>query len=595
MKKGIRWQCRVLTAAVFLFVASAPAQLISPTPAEMEQLLAKYLEYGLPLPPRDAKLVRIPLGQYSHTVGFVSKKAKGWKSAEVLIGTTTAEEYSLNDQSPTQLDTEGFCATSDLSWPNAPFEINTGLATALQCQARGYTNLALQLWKASVVKSIGFDRPAAFVHPSDLTGPSTVAFLAWIHWANELIQPRSDRRQILQRMKVLRTAEPLLVTWDNRKVFEGLEAALSTKAAPPGSIDARINDLVELSFRFPASRSDMGSIDPPSESYFGLVLFGFDAVPALVNHLADKRLTRSMQDGFNNFSSYIRPVKEIVSDILQDLAGQRLKTDWRTVEAASVNEWLQAAQSEGEENYMASRALRDNRYENNQNRYMLRVLAHKYPHRLVAMYRKVLSDEPETDSNLLAESISLSQLPAKEKLAALLEGATSAILNHRRAAITYMRKVDGRRFKQTIKNQLRELSTKPDKHSTGEGHIAYSVIEAGDPGLWKALTAAAHRADSDFKSEAMWAMCNSLPQETQQAQRAQFLESFLEDRAEVNPKRFKTTLASQAEIRNLAAEHLGHRVGIFRNEDPNWSAEQWRQFREQVRNEFKRMLRESAR
>jgi protein required for attachment to host cells len=211
------------------------------------------------------------------------------------------------------------------------------------------------------------------------------------------------------------------------------------------------------------------------------------------------------------------------------------------------------------------------------------------------MYRKVLSDDPKTDSDLLAEAISLSQLVPKEKLAALLEGATSAVFEHRRAALSHMKKVDEGRFKQIIKNQLRELSARPAKHSERDGNIAYLVIAAEDPGLWKALTSAAHRADSNFKSDAMWAMCNAWPQETQRAQRAQFLESFLNDQSEVDPKRFSTPLSSQSEIRNLAAEHLGHRVGISRSKESDWSADHWKQFRAQVRKELKRKLRESVR
>src|SRR5260221_8448311 len=65
-------------------------------PPPMDELLQLYREFGLPLPPADAPLVKAPTG-WSHqlasgkdvpilTLGFLLKPADGKNPAEVLIG-----------------------------------------------------------------------------------------------------------------------------------------------------------------------------------------------------------------------------------------------------------------------------------------------------------------------------------------------------------------------------------------------------------------------------------------------------------------------------------------------------------------------------
>src|SRR5438105_3583306 len=61
----------------------------------------------------------------------------------------------------------------------------------------------------------------------------------------------------------------------------------------------------------------------------GEAQMGFADVPALIEHLDDDRLTRSVMVGFNNLPTWNLRVRDVVSDLLQGLADYDLGKDWR--------------------------------------------------------------------------------------------------------------------------------------------------------------------------------------------------------------------------------------------------------------------------
>ena len=123
-----------------------------PTPQAMDELLRLYREFGLPLPPDNAPLVRTPTGWSQQlapgknvpifTLGFLLKPAAGGKPAEILIGPLrTARELPREDGNPTPVN-PAEVAIEKLSFdaPDSTFPLDTALATALQCHARGYAS-----------------------------------------------------------------------------------------------------------------------------------------------------------------------------------------------------------------------------------------------------------------------------------------------------------------------------------------------------------------------------------------------------------------------------------------------------------------------
>ena len=108
--------------------------------------------------------------------------------------------------------------------------------------------------------------------------------MAWKHWENALADADTDRAKIADRMRALLVAEPSLTEW-SRAVLAALEATLRPSQAKPGSIDAMIDGLVNVSAMF-------GDSSPPDPILLKLERLGFEAVPALIEHWDDTRLTR---------------------------------------------------------------------------------------------------------------------------------------------------------------------------------------------------------------------------------------------------------------------------------------------------------------
>src|SRR5262249_9345227 len=157
------------------------------------------------------------------------------------------------------------------------------------------------------------------------------------HWCNELIRPATDRALIARRMKALLAREPLLESEENQALLKSLEAALVPRRAKFGSIEAAIDDLVELSLEPREYRHRF--LDP---RYGRLAEMGFDAVPALIEHLDDDRLSRTVELGvFRRSTCHLR-VKDLVRELLGGLAGAELAPSSGLQKEEAQRWWHQA-------------------------------------------------------------------------------------------------------------------------------------------------------------------------------------------------------------------------------------------------------------
>jgi len=218
-------------------------------------------------------------------------------------------------------------------------------ALAIQCRARGWEKLADHLLER---------------HRKDGGHPPRQALLhaAWYYWEGQLTRPKTDRAPIARRLKELIGRDNDLDTVPNRALLKSLELALVPSKAKPGSVEAQIDGLVD----YVVNTGTIGLFEP-DDHYWRLAELGFDAVPALIEHLDDDRLTRGMMQGFNNFPSWNLRVRFLVSDLLEGLAGQDLGRDWLRrqqgyeVEKAEAKKWWDEARKVGEERYLLDHVL----------------------------------------------------------------------------------------------------------------------------------------------------------------------------------------------------------------------------------------------
>jgi hypothetical protein len=311
-------------------IAHRAGRLVESIENSFGQLLTDYRSYDLPLPPEKAELVRFESGgRYvlndklmppTYFLGFLLQPGTKENPPLLLVGT---QEVRLDARKTVEVvePKPELVKGLDVQWyGGATFEENAGLAIALQCKARGWNELAQELWTASLRQSSGHHF-GAFFHPANLPNRTAVAHLAWGHSGNELVKPDTDRAKIARRMKVLLAKEPRLNSDGNLALLKSLEAALVPSKAKPGTVERLIDDLTEMC-------STGRRHDEADPRYSRLAQKGFAAVPALIEHLDDERLTRSVKQGFNNFPTWIMRVEDVVSDLLQELAGEEVGKDW---------------------------------------------------------------------------------------------------------------------------------------------------------------------------------------------------------------------------------------------------------------------------
>ena len=549
--------------------------------APLDYLLALYEAYGLPLPPAAAPLVRVHTGWKGEdenplfALDFLISK----EPLTFLVGTQMVTAKDRKDEyALIQPDAEA-AHDARAAW-RCVFEFNCGLATALQCHARGWKALSKKILEQPFWgNAVNFN--STLYQPANLSAKTALAKLAWAHWENELIRPGTDRLEIYKRMKTLHKENPDFGESYLGSLLESLEQTVAPKKSAPGSVEALIDDLTELS-TLTRSRSDK-----PDEKVVRILALGFDAIPALMAHADDIRLTRTYTPGVMRMPTHHKTIKEMVRDILQDLCDG---------DPATLQEWWAKAQRQGEEAYLLEHVLPRDPKKEWPNHFLLRMLSIRYPKDLPKIYRTVLEQRPQIQSWPICDAIAESALLAEEKKALFLMAARHSNLVHRSTAFWKLKNLDHENFVELLVATLQTCSKKPKGPfwKCGESSFANLVAETKDPRAWKALLAMAQRVDVGLRMEFMNPMDYTYIEKRQFRQRLWFLAHFLQDET-IRDKRGKEDDGEPFDgphaaftipvitVQDFAARQLASLLDLNADPKADWKAEQWSFLREAVR------------
>ncbi len=288
-------------------------------PPSLEALLQQYQALGLTLPPEEAKLVQFETNgagivifngvvqpmQYGLAFEIKAKTEKGFPL--LLRGTHRWQEWDTHPQ-PVKATPEAardIVLGSNDSVLDAESGLDDGLVLAIQCYARGWNDLAQELRRR--------------IEPMLKRPPREYLIrIAWVYWENELLKPKGDWPPTARRLKQIVALDRKLDTDRNRLLIQLLDLALVPSKAKAGSIDAIIDDLID----YDGDRAS--SVFERDDAYWRIFTRGFDAVPALIDHLNDQRLTRCVLWRMNNSSPCHMRVCDLVSNLLQNLAASEL-------------------------------------------------------------------------------------------------------------------------------------------------------------------------------------------------------------------------------------------------------------------------------
>jgi hypothetical protein len=411
---------------------------------DLDELLATYRGWGLPLPPVEAQLVRFDSGgsivngveeSYLH-LGFLLSPATDELGPLILVGTRQCKARKCDKLNLIPIDPDDFNLEGIRAEARCLFEINAGIATAIQCKARGWHDLAEALLALSLKVDVGHSH-SKFYQPANQSAKTALAFMAWAHWANSLVEANSERADIAKNMKALIATERKLNSESNRIFCMSLDATLVPSVAQAGSVEALIDDLLNLQI----ATSPMGNLLTPAPwatiepepRILRLLQMGFEAVPALIDHLDDRRLTRGVVLGVNNLATFHLPVGLITQRVLEGIGGRPFGFDFffahngRNMDTKAVRDWWQEAQKLDEKTHLLRNARRTDDRSRDYVVQSLWILAKKHPEDLARLYESYAADPRAADlqpsCHDFAEVVAKSSLPLSRRIE-LLRAAT---------------------------------------------------------------------------------------------------------------------------------------------------------------------------
>lgn len=561
---------------------------VPPTKEQLDRLLKAYRSYELPEPSADAPLVSFPApvrtGDHRrHGLGFQLKPVKDGGRIRVFAGAGTIHELERREVAK-PVDPR----------PEALNEIDYGVneLLAAQCHARGWTDLALKVLERRAVDP--FEPPTIELGPPE----TELARRAWAHWLREFRKPETDRAKVARLLKVIWESRREDFTVHDRNKLDALEASLVPGKGKPGTVEALIDGLIEV------TRTDrtevFGGFDKPLPAYMKVARKGFDAVPALIKHLNDERLTRAYKQGFNNFRDYDYTVADVACDLLQGLAGKDIGKSWldrqigERLDKADVEKWWADARKVGEEAYFVEHVLDGKGNGNLENHLMADVLAHKYPRRLPEVYHRMLKDHPQMYGWELGEVVANSTLPKETKRDLFFEATRCSGAHIRIDGLSRLLDVDRPKGLEILLAELDRLPETPDGEywSCPESAIGSLARRVNEPAAWAALEKTARRVDVGLRMEFLNNMLGRDMPVARRKANLRFLGKFLDDATVRNvtsaPKKYGGPHAGfhdfpKIEVRNFVAQQLAWFFKLDAEPKQDWTDAQWARLREDVK------------
>jgi hypothetical protein len=571
---------RAALAVVLLTRADAAAQVsVAPPPhPALVEVVKEYQRLGLPVPPPGAEFVRIerwhfppdlitddaparpteplPLKrQQAFWLGF--RLPPPWAGADPRYLLAADPDWTLDDE---WFDPR--CVSAAPPTHDALRQVDAVgahyLFLAVQAKLRGWDELA----SAAYARALADYQS----HKNALPVFDEMRGWAWRRWLLKLVEPGSDRKVILGELRKLSDGKPATVTSLNRL------ARSLVRNGKPGTVDALIDDLTEyweVTWGPPfGPRFDLWDTKW-QEPYWRLAELGFDAIPALIDHIEDDRHARGavIVDPFTDR----RPstVGGLCNRLLYQLSGG-IDPDGRFSPAAA-REWFDAAKKVGEEKWLLDHVFSGG----DVRREIARAIVAKYPARVPELVREGWRKD---GIFLLVPELVAGKLPRAQKITLLEEGLTQPQSTPRRWALEGLSRVDRPLFRRHLRRQLEALR---DELAAGRGWFCDPadfvglVEDANDPTCWDLLAACAKRSPVARRMSVISNLGLIMPPDRidpARAERVRFLAQFLDDRARDLRKKGENDFwewDESLEVRDLAASELALLFRFDLQRDPS--------------------------
>ncbi|WP_161967710.1 hypothetical protein [Fimbriiglobus ruber] len=555
----------------------------------IDRVAQLYCRLGYPVPPRNAELMSIrvmketrffpPITQGSepHVLGLRLPAVLPYEKPTYLLGTKIYKFHEFDPEHVTPVSPDADISLQE--YLLGPYDY---LYLAIQCELLTWDTLARKLYANA---REGERRPIL----------EEMIFYASKPWHDRLSEPRSDRKEILRHLKRLHAEDVIfpLRKYDDlqgyrrrydEEIIRQLEATVVPRKSTPGSVEGLIDDLTE--YRSKEMYINKCTIDQDATAYWKLVEHGFDAVPALLEHIDDERLSRTSFASFYGMFPIRLQVKHFASRLLNDLFSNdtniwpgegslanvaELKKQWATIRTVGEEKWLLSHAVPPEYPKVRS-GFRTEPYIA-----IARVIRVKYPSKLPDIYRTLLQRK-SVSSECYAAEITASNLPVAQKIALLEEGASCRNDYHAFHALLALARLDKKVFEKHLALKLNVLLARGEAEGVSDFLFpVVLIVAAQERSHWDNLIAVAKKMSVDRRIWLMREVGVSLSEsaarqfmrpelapdydnDLTRLNRLRFLMQFIDDRSpEVNKD-------STCEVRDFATQYLAILLGFLDTE-----------------------------
>lgn len=476
----------------------------------LERLLADYRSYGLPIPPREAELVsrKSLTGTVNGVEGFsisvAWRETKGdqklyWigfdrspldrDAVERIVSPQTgAEELQRSSPARGESGRDGF-------------PVDQLLALAVQCHERGWNDAAVQLLIRSRQPSEEiFSR--TFRRPED--DHAALARSAWNYWSNQFARRQDDRQVVLEHLVQLSTGPFGLNTPACRNVLDDMRQTLAPRNGPAGEYESLIDGLSDLGTKEAGGRRGFAPVQwaiRDSDECRKLREAGLDAVPALISHLDDFRMTRCIEQ--SSRGDWNARIADVMAALLNEFVPDEFSYDFlvergrgKQLDHAHVMHWWNNVRQGEALEYLKTHAIALNaRQELVLNPALARSLGRQHPEAYLELFEKFC--EALEDNDGLFEILAASNVPRDAQIRLLLAASRSPRMENRIQAVDFLFPLDASTSKALLIKELDDLPVAPPEAYWHSRTVQWARIvrHTDDPLVWEALRRTIHRVD----------------------------------------------------------------------------------------------------
>jgi hypothetical protein len=420
-----------------------PKTLPEPKPVALEQFYLAYRAFELPLPPKDAKFVRWTVKSVDRSeIGRPKERVDfNWGLMFRPVAGAAPMVVWCGSDDPADVNSARLEVVDPVPDPNLLGSIPNDRLYAFAAQAYhlGWFRLARTAFEelttpGRILFSVS---PAVFLHRA-----------VWDREYESLTRSGTDRRKALARLKDLACDDPpreraiLKAT-----LLDPLEATLSPSPPTTSRVESFIDGLTESTT----------ALRPTA-----LAELGLDAVPALVAHVADPRLTRTRRRVLLGCGvgerDVVVTVGDVCSQLLADLTADSVYSpvdDGPRVVREKVAKWFDEWKGPKEEEWSREYVYRPG---GSLNESLADLIRAKYPHLLPEIWRRTLPSDQLNDGGYLTTCLLASPLDRALKITLFRESAGRNSFTQRERGLVGLSRLDPETFRRELEATLEWLS-----------------------------------------------------------------------------------------------------------------------------------------